>query len=820
MKCFLCVQSNVSFSSNSLISHLKSDHILKGLDFFVCSEKGCFQKFQNIYTFKRHLQRVHENKTYKSKTNPTSYEQPQTTLNFYKESDLSTTSVSPINIIKDNIPTNFLQTELTNAFPDELAGIVFALSLHNNDNFNRKNVSDIIEKVLKNVINPLIRAVALKIVPLVEAENNRASSIHLLDELCIPFKSVNTEYKLMQELETKNLFKKPLYYTINDEVCEVIVNSIPTLDSSKVTGVIMPLEFQIQQYFQCKNVLLETLDNTNMLNNSAPGVYSSILNGTVWKEKARNFEGKLIIPFILFLDDFCIDNPLGSHAKDQSICGVYYSFPTIPKHHLSKLKNIFVAGFFKTKDRSLFGNSFAIKPFVERIKSLETHGLDVHVNDKSYHLYFVLAFVTGDNLGLNTYLGFSASFNSNFYCRVCKRSKLDMQSDVIEHPSFLRNHENYEADLQAKSEKLTGIKEKCVFNEINSFHVTQNFYFDIMHDIFEGICRYDVSKILVNFIETSKFFSIDVLNDRKLLFDYGETETGNISTPFVLSLLKVNNLKMTARETMTLIHFLPLMIGDLVPENNKVWELLITLVKIIDLILLSEIDEVKLKSLKHLISKHNTLFINIFKEPLKPKFHFLVHYPSAIRKCGPLKILWCMRFEALHRLNKQSAKATNSRVNISYTLAFKAGLKFSDTLVKQNFFENTFIFDEKSVYTHNLNLSYKNINYNNLSIGHCEVKCISKLTYKGKTYKEHFFLTKIAEKSQLFEIQKILIDESKYYFLCQEWNIKYFSEHIQAFVIDNRHQKISLHSVTEFNSPPIHIHYLQNGLKVFRSKMT
>lgn len=213
------------------------------------------------------------------------------------------------------------------------------------------------------------------------------------------------------------------------------------------------------------------------------------------EKKIEIFEGKLSIPYILFLDDFCVDNPLGSHAKDQSICGVYYTFPTIPQHQLSKLSNIFVAGFFKTKDRSLYGNSFSIRPFINRIKNLETQGIKIEVLDKIYHIHFILAFVVGDNLGLNTYLGFASSFNSNYYCRACKRSKFEMQSDITEHENSLRTIDNYTTDIMTNNEKLTGIKENCVFNNIKSFHVTNNFYFDIMHDLFEGICRYDITKI-------------------------------------------------------------------------------------------------------------------------------------------------------------------------------------------------------------------------------------------------------------------------------------------------------------------------------------
>ena len=62
-------------------------------------------------------------------------------------------------------------------------------------------------------------------------------------------------------------------------------------------------------------------------------------------------------------------------------------------HQQSKLNNIFDAGFLKTKDRSSFGNNFSIKPFINRIKRLESQGMEINVDNKTYHIYFVLAFV-------------------------------------------------------------------------------------------------------------------------------------------------------------------------------------------------------------------------------------------------------------------------------------------------------------------------------------------------------------------------------------------------------------------------------------------
>ena len=81
-----------------------------------------------------------------------------------------------------------------------------------------------------------------------------------------PFQSVSTEYKFLQALEHKELFKKPSFCTINDEVCEIVIHNSPAIASNKVTGVIMPFEFYIKKNFEFKNVLQQTLANMETTN--------------------------------------------------------------------------------------------------------------------------------------------------------------------------------------------------------------------------------------------------------------------------------------------------------------------------------------------------------------------------------------------------------------------------------------------------------------------------------------------------------------------------------------------------------------------------
>jgi len=84
-----------------------------------------------------------------------------------------------------------------------------------------------------------------------------------------------------------------------------------------------------------------------------------------------------------------------------------------------------------------------------------------------------------------------------------------------ENSSLLRNSLNYADDIAINDFKQTGIYKDSVLNNINSFHVTTNYSIDIMHDIFEGICHYNLCHIINYYTEVVKIFSLETLNYRK-----------------------------------------------------------------------------------------------------------------------------------------------------------------------------------------------------------------------------------------------------------------------------------------------------------------
>jgi len=117
------------------------------------------------------------------------------------------------------------------------------------------------------------------------------------------------------------------------------------------------------------------------------------------------------------------------------------------------------------------------------------------------------------------------------------------------------------------------------------------------------------------------------------------------------------------------IRNLPLIFGDVVPEADTHWHLLLLLLHIVNIVFSPCITEGLTVFLKHLIEEHHRLFTDLYPQNnLIPKHHFMIHYPECIRQIGPLVHVWSMRYEAKHKFFKSSLKNFK---NITKSLAKK-----------------------------------------------------------------------------------------------------------------------------------------------------
>lgn len=118
--------------------------------------------------------------------------------------------------------------------------------------------------------------------------------------------------------------------------------------------------------------------------------------------------------------------------------------------------------------------------------------MTIESSEGDKHIYFILALITGDNLGLNGVLGMVKSFSANYFCRFRKMNKTDTQNvntRCVEECALLRDPVNYKEDLQLNSYVQTGLKEECTFHDVPSFHIADNLSVNELHDLRDGLCN-------------------------------------------------------------------------------------------------------------------------------------------------------------------------------------------------------------------------------------------------------------------------------------------------------------------------------------------
>lgn len=187
-----------------------------------------------------------------------------------------------------------------------------------------------------------------------------------------------------------------------------------------------------------------------------------------------------------------------------------------------------------------------------------------------------------------------------------------------------------------------------------------------MHDLLEGVVQYEI-KLLFGYL-TQHFMSEQDLLSRIYGFGYGFLERKNRPTKIILESVG-NGIGLNSIQTLCLVKNIPLLFGDIIPAGNKNWNLLLLLLQIMNIVFSPSLTLGITIYLKHLIVDHHKLFKHLYPHRnLIPKHHFMIHYPSSIRKIGPLLYTWCMRFEAKHKLFKDCFKNFK---NITKSLAKK-----------------------------------------------------------------------------------------------------------------------------------------------------
>lgn len=642
-KCFMC--TNTFESSNGFFVHLKN-HVVPKNFIYECTYDKCYQKFSIKNAFKKHIEMHFKNNV----------DEPVVQLENFEE-NVST----PLSDIENEnfvgINNSEYESDLKNIYN---SAIKFTIKLHSFDNISRSDVNSIRCLVETLILDPIFQFIE-------RAQNpsnvcNKSIS-KVLGDAKVLFENINSEAKLNKVLKEKDLIGNVQTFRINE-------------NNLKSNGIVMPLDFQFRKIFEHDDYLDKVLNHMEIVEKEQR--YVNFIQGPLWKHKKSLYPQKIVIPFYLYADDFAINNALGSKSNKNSMCNFYYSFVCVPQKS-SKLDDVYLASTVNSSDIKAYGND-CFRPIVNSLLKLEEEGILIETQSGIKRVHFVMALFLGDNLGLNCILGFSKSFSANYYCRFCLIKKSEAQKESYERPTILRNKINYSESIEQNLMSEAGINTPCIFNDLPSFHCTENFSVDVMHDVFEGVCHYVICEALLYFIKKMKYFTLNDLNERIKNFKYYPSDRGNEKLSISLHELENHKLKMSAIQMMCFYQYFTIIFGEFVMNQDPVWVFLLDFFEMIDDILSYEASDTFIDRLRSKIKNFNNNYQLIFKKHLTPKFHFLLHYATIIQQCGPLRQFWSFKYEGKHKNFKIYAHIITSRKNVSKTFSYKQQLIFANEL--------------------------------------------------------------------------------------------------------------------------------------------
>lgn len=281
-----------------------------------------------------------------------------------------------------------------------------------------------------------------------------------------------------------------------------------------------------------------------------------------------------------YIDDFEVCNPLGSARTKHKITAVYFYVGNLPEISTSNLRSIHVALLARTPLVKKHTLTKVLEKFNEDLRMLEVQGINTELRNDNFHVFASLATVSADNLGSHQLGGLSMSFSSGRVCRHCMINYNDLSSYVSEEDERfppLRtptvHEEHVKSVLQDPTlESVYGVHGENALKDLASFNPTRCLPPDCMHDLLEGVIPLSLNAILTKLIDTG-VLTVDLINSRLLRFTFNPYDKDN-APPLLPSSFPNKGLLSTASQMWVMMCILPFVIGDIINDDNDVWELI------------------------------------------------------------------------------------------------------------------------------------------------------------------------------------------------------------------------------------------------------
>ncbi|XP_024879532.1 uncharacterized protein LOC112459585 [Temnothorax curvispinosus] len=299
-----------------------------------------------------------------------------------------------------------------------------------------------------------------------------------------------------------------------------------------------------------------------------------------------------------------------------------------------------------------------------------------------------------------------------------------------------------------------------------------------------GVCQYSMKFILFSLIKTYKLIPLPLLRTKLNAFDYG---CDSISKPSATISIEGQQVKYktSASQMLTLVRYFGLIVGSYVPEDHPVWNFFLLLRRINDRLVNRRVYSDSCDALAYDIEEINRQYLKLSNYTLKPKFHFMIHYPRMMKKFGPLANLSTFRFEARHRFAKMAAHTVAGRVNICKTIALKNQLMLNEVFLKQQKF-NRFVWGKRKTVSDEEISALRGI-WDTLPAEN-NLIAVSWVKIDGIFFKPSYNVTvELSEENDYLpkfaEVENIYVMDNQVYFICRLFKTLTFNEHYYAYEV-------------------------------------
>lgn len=664
--CFLC-SLFIKGGYSDLTKHFRLAHAMQTTGQSKkpvrCGQGECQLKFRSFAKLRYHLLNFHSQTFQNTQgTNDEIREERHNNFDFAHEdvnmSDIEA-DLSSFSNLPSNIGTNSNNDKMTKSFARFFLGL----------------------RAQHNVTHVALDYIASQLPKLLREVSHQSDSKESL--VTSAEKSIK---KLDSQKKRTNFYQK--HFDFNEPISKCVRNNSEQQEVRVTARGLRQPKTETFQYISIRKTLSSLFSNLKFWAKyfselpSVDGFIRSHRDSNHFKKHPLFAQNNFALRLQLFFDEVEIVNPLGSKTKKHE-CGMFcFTILNLPPAENSMLTSIHPFAICNSKFLKDSEFRFIIDEFMKEVRLLESDEgmlLDVSHNP-GFRIRGAIVSHCADTKGAHEIFGFAGPSSAKF-CRLCLISRSEIMSKNKVNNLEMRTKANYSAAIEDVEQfghdriSLTGVKFNSPLNDCKFFHVANHFILDSMHDFLEGVIPFIIKLCFREFvIDGSYNFSASTLNDRLKRFQYSYYDSSNKPSPsFNTAQLRQSGnykTKQRAAQNWCLMRMLPLLIGDLIPEGDEFFSLILLLLQIMDIIFSPTVSTEHTVILENLIERIYVKFALLFPlvSPIN-KFHHMIHYPQSIRNYGPPIRFWCMRYEAYHNIVKRVAHVNCNFINITKSIA-------------------------------------------------------------------------------------------------------------------------------------------------------